>query len=149
MTVPEANAASRSSGESNSTQTPRGCHFKGPETFQIGFHVSDYTLKLRNRWKNSRDYIEDHTISGLSSKDFKQMLAEHPNKENETLMVSLFADDMTQWKYTDRLFGRPLTNIPIPLIKRQGMLECDPLDDRRSAASWTCPKFLMTTSSPI
>lgn len=77
------------------------------------------------------------------------MLAEYSNKENETLMASLLADNMTQWKYTDRLFGRPLTNIPVPLIKRQGMLECDLLNDRRSAVSWACPKSLMTTSSPI
>ena len=56
MTAPEANTASRPRGETNSTQTPTGCHFQGPDTFPIGFHVSNCALELRNRWKNSRDY---------------------------------------------------------------------------------------------
>jgi len=49
MTAPEANTASRPSSESNSTQRPRGCHHQWHITFQIGFHVSDCALELRNR----------------------------------------------------------------------------------------------------
>lgn len=59
MTVPEENTASRPSGESNATQTPRGCHFQGPETFQIGFHVSDCALEVaQSLEKQQRQYRE-------------------------------------------------------------------------------------------